>query len=117
MSVYTKHTSADVDGGRQSGTENKPRPRTRLDFQMFTKKPSKSQNLKNAELVNRSFSALACEGAHRLAGNGELSATINRQNPIMGKSHKNVLPYGCVKTPHEAYIQIRFTAITGDSAT
>ena len=64
------------------------------------------RNLKNAELVNRSFSAPACEGAHRLAGNGELSATINRQNPIMGKSHKNVLPYGCVKTPHEAYIQI-----------
>lgn len=58
-SVHTENRSADVDGGRQSGTGNKPRTRTRLDFQMLTKKKNlEISNLKNAELVKRSYQHL-----------------------------------------------------------
>ena len=89
MSVHTKNTSADVDGGRRSGTENKPRTRTRQK----KKKPWIS-NHKNAELVKQSFST-----PHRLAGSGELSATINRQNPIMGNLIKTYYRTAALKRP------------------
>lgn len=91
-SVHTENRSADVDGGRQSGTGNKPRTRTRLDFQMLTKKKtSKSQE--------RWISETLLSAPHRLAGDGELSATINRQNPIMGNLIKTYYRTAALKRP------------------
>lgn len=90
-SVHTENRSADVDGGRQSGTGNKPRTRTRLDFQMLTKKTSKSQE--------RWISETLLSAPHRLAGDGELSATINRQNPIMGNLIKTYYRTAALKRP------------------
>lgn len=50
-------------------------------------------------------------------GNDECAAIILESTRVWGGKKKKTFQYGCVEMPHEPYIQIRFSAITGDSAT